>query len=83
MNDFADLDQAFSEAKKPTEIAKVRAETAARYAMQAGMKGAPNSYEQMVANSIENLSLSIHAMTVGIRATYMLLEKIERQQQRR
>ena len=80
MSELAALDQAFAEAKKPTELAKVRAQAAALYALQAENKGAPNSYEKLMATSILNLSNAIHSMATGLRATYMLLEKIERQQ---
>jgi len=80
MSDFAELDRAFSEAKKPTDMAKVRAQTAALFATRAESKAAPNSYENLMASSIVNLSHAIDSMAIGMRATYLLLEKIERQQ---
>ena len=78
MSDLSDLDRAFEQAKKPTEMANVRAQAAGLYATQAEMKAKPNTYESLMASSIVNLSHAIHSMATGLRATYILLEKIER-----
>ena len=82
MSDFSDLDRAFAEAKRPTDMAKVRAQSAALFATQAEAKAAPNSYENLMASSIVNRCHAINSMAVGMRATYMLLEKIEGQRRR-
>ena len=68
---------------KPTDIAKEQADGAARNANQAllAVMGKGNSsYESLMAESLQHLCVAMSYMATGLRATYILLEKIEREQ---
>lgn len=69
---------------RPTDIAKEQADGAARTANQALLaelgKGNHTSHEALMADAIQHLCVAVSYVATGLRATYMLLEKIERQQ---
>ncbi len=69
---------------RPTEIAKEQADGAARNANAALLlemnKGNFDSYDALMAGAVQHLCVAMSYMATGLRATYILLEKIERQQ---
>ena len=82
MSDLARLDQAYTDAKRPTDKAQVKLEAAALYAQLARNKAAPNSYETLICDSLDQMYGALSGLAIGLRATYILLEKIEQQQRR-
>lgn len=67
-------------AQKPTELAKVEARAAKLAAKQAQMKAEMLSYDDLMAVSVGNLAAAVGNLATGLRATYMLLQQIQREQ---
>jgi hypothetical protein len=70
-------------AERPTEIARVEARAARLAAKQAQMIAVSMSYEDLMAVSAGNLASAVEHLATGLRATYMLLQHIQREQKMR
>ena len=69
---------------RPTDQAKsnfLNASVQANFGITASDKEVfPNEYKQRIAMSLKGLADGLENLATGLRATYILLEKIERQQ---
>jgi len=63
---------------KPTEKAYTMAASAGQMAWEAETKATNQSYDALMAKSLSLLCTAVGNLAVGLRATYILLEKIER-----
>ena len=68
---------------RPTEEARTRFGGVKATAANARLFADDNDeglYKEMIADSLHGLAFGLEAMATGLRATYILLEKIEHQQ---
>ena len=70
----------FAAAQRPTEIANVEARAAKQAAKQAQIIAIGQSYDDLMAVAVGNLASAVGHLATGLRATYILLEKIQREQ---
>lgn len=64
---------------KPTEWAEHLSKEAMREAQQAiHLTGSPEKYQQTMARAVLHLSDAMSSMAVGLRATYILLDKLNK-----
>jgi len=69
--------------QKPTDSARIKlnqAQLAAHIAQTENTTKRGERYKTEMALSLEKIAAGLEEMAIGLRATYILLEKIERQQ---